>query len=110
MGLEQRTRAPPLAPANHPSTGPGVPTTYLLINALEEFTKKKEPDSKTHHYHSCVRFFQKYTYTMEYDSATKKDGNTAIFSKMDEPRDDHTKGSKSEIDKNHTISLSCGAS
>ena len=61
-----------MAPANHPSTGPGVPTTYLLINALEEFTKKKEPDSKTHHYHSCVRFFRKYTYTMEYVSATKK--------------------------------------
>ena len=40
-----------------------------------------------------------YIYTMEYYSAIKKEWNNAICSNMDEPRDYHTKCSKSDIEK-----------
>ena len=46
---------------------------------------------------------------MEYYSAVKKkERNNAICINMDGSRDYHTKGSKSEQDKYHMISLICG--
>ena len=48
-----------------------------------------------------------YIYTMDYFSAIKKEWNNAIFSNMNEPRDYHTKSSKTEKDK-YMISLICG--
>ena len=44
-----------------------------------------------------------YLYTPEYYSVIKKD----ICSNMDETREYHTKGSKSDKDKYHMISLIC---
>ena len=41
---------------------------------------------------------------MEYYSAIKKEWNNVICSNMDEPRDYHTKWSKSDKDKYHMIS------
>ena len=38
----------------------------------------------------------------------KKEGNNAICSNMDGPRDYHTKWSKSEKDKYYMISVICG--
>ena len=38
----------------------------------------------------------------------KKETNTAISSNMDGPRDNHTKWSKSEKDKYHMVSPTCG--
>ena len=40
-----------------------------------------------------------YIYTMEYYSAIKKEQNNAICSNMDGPRDDHTKWSKSQRER-----------
>ena len=42
-------------------------------------------------------------YTMEYYSAIKE-GNNAICSNMDRPRNCHTKSSKSDTDKYHMMS------
>ena len=44
---------------------------------------------------------------MEYYSAMKK-RNSAICSNMDGPRDCHTEWRKSDKDKDHMISLTCG--
>ena len=50
-----------------------------------------------------------YIYTMEYNSAIKREWNNAIYSNMDGPRDYHTKWSKSEKERQiHMISLMCG--
>ena len=49
-----------------------------------------------------------YSYTMEYDSAIKKNEINAIFRNMDATRDYHTKGNMSERDKYQMISLTCG--
>ena len=38
----------------------------------------------------------------------KKEQGNAICSNMDGPRDDHTKGSKSDKDEYHMISRMCG--
>ena len=43
-----------------------------------------------------------------YYSATKREWNKVICSNMDGPRDCHTEWSKSEKDKYHMISLTCG--
>ena len=45
---------------------------------------------------------------MEYYSAIKKEQNNAICSNMDATRDYHTKQSKSDKDKHHMISFTCG--
>ena len=44
----------------------------MSITALEEFPEKKEPDSKTHHYHCYIRVFQKDIYIREYYSVVKR--------------------------------------
>ena len=49
-----------------------------------------------------------YIYTVEYYSAIKKEWNNSICSKMEGPREYHTKWSKSDKDKYHMISLICG--
>ena len=46
-------------------------------------------------------------YTMKYYSAIKKQWN-AIYSNMDGPRESHTKWRKSEKDKHHMTSFTCG--
>ena len=51
-----------------------------------------------------------HTYTHPYNGillSYKKEWNNAICNNMDRPRDDHTKWSKKEKDKCHTISLIC---
>ena len=45
-----------------------------------------------------------YMHTMEYYTARKKEGNNAIFSNMNEPRDCYTKWIKSDKDR-YMISL-----
>ena len=40
-----------------------------------------------------------YTYTTEYHSAIKKEWNNAIYNNMDGPRNDHTKWSKSDRER-----------
>ena len=45
---------------------------------------------------------------MEYYLAFKKEQNYAIYSNMDEPRDNHTKWSKPEKNKHYLISFYMG--
>ena len=49
-----------------------------------------------------------YTYTMEYYPNIEKNEINGIFSKMDGPRNYHTKSSQKEKDEYHMISLICG--
>ena len=49
-----------------------------------------------------------YIYTIEYNSAIKKEWNNAICSNMGGPRDYYTKWSKPDKDKYHMTSLICG--
>ena len=61
--------------------------------------------------HICIHFGEskKFTYFIYTGVLViKKEGNNAICSNIDGPRDNHTKWSKSEKDKYHMISLMCG--
>ena len=42
-----------------------------------------------------------YVYAMEYSSVQKKEWNNALCNSMDEPRDYHTKWSKSDRERQH---------